>query len=104
MGVPNQWRMKDLFEGENPYETYPHEAWIDPATLENGTRVNHTISVTGRVTAKRGQGKLVFYDLRADGYKLQIMSDISTYLKPEFDAGRVNEEERAHRFTVSHLF
>jgi lysyl-tRNA synthetase class 2 len=37
------------------------------------------VSVSGRVLSKRGQGKLMFYDLRGDGYKIQIMSDVSRY-------------------------
>lgn len=37
------------------------------------------VSVTGRVLSKRGQGKLMFYDLHGDGFKIQIMSDVSRY-------------------------
>ena len=45
----------------------------------------------GRVISKRGQGKLMFYDIHADGLKIQMMSDISMY-----DAG-----EEAYRATHS---
>ena len=32
----------------------------------------------GRVYRKRVQGKLVFYDVRADGAKVQVMADVAT--------------------------
>mmetsp|Transcript_23511 Transcript_23511/g.21386 ORF Transcript_23511/g.21386 Transcript_23511/m.21386 type:complete len:659 (+) Transcript_23511:24-2000(+) len=38
-----------------------------------------TVSVAGRVLSKRGQGKLMFYDLHGDGVKIQIMSDVGRY-------------------------
>ena len=36
-------------------------------------------AVAGRVHSKRGQGKLMFYDIHGEGVKIQIMSDISSY-------------------------
>ena len=42
------------------------------------------VSVAGRVHAKRESGsKLVFYDLRGEGTKLQIMANVSGYESPE---------------------
>ena len=32
----------------------------------------------GRVYSKRSAGKLVFYDLKADGEKVQVMADVAT--------------------------
>ncbi len=32
----------------------------------------------GRVYSKRVQGKLVFYDVKADGEKVQVMADVAT--------------------------
>eukprot|EP01039_Chlorochromonas_danica_P011429 gene11429-12778_t len=37
------------------------------------------VSVAGRVYSKRGQGKLMFYDLHGESLKIQIMSDVSRY-------------------------
>lgn len=37
------------------------------------------VSVAGRVLSKRGQGKLMFYDLHGESLKIQIMSDVSRY-------------------------
>ena len=37
------------------------------------------LTVAGRVHSKRGQGKLMFYDIHGEGVKIQIMSDISSY-------------------------
>jgi len=43
----------------------------------------HKVSVAGRVLSKRGQGKLMFYDLHGEGVKIQIMSDVGSYLGGE---------------------
>jgi lysyl-tRNA synthetase class 2 len=40
---------------------------------------NEVVSVAGRILSKRGQGKLMFYDLHGEGSKIQIMSDVSRY-------------------------
>lgn len=37
------------------------------------------VSVAGRILSKRGQGKLMFYDLHGENVKIQIMSDLSRY-------------------------
>ena len=48
--------------------------------LEDGShKEDEQVSITGRVLNKRGQGKLMFYDLHAGGLKIQIMSDVSRY-------------------------
>lgn len=38
-----------------------------------------SVCVAGRVLSKRGQGKLMFYDLHGENLKIQIMSDLSRY-------------------------
>ena len=69
--------------GRNPY---PHKydtssdikAFVAQygTTLEPGTQLEGEVaSLAGRVYAKRGQGKLVFFDLKADGAKVQVMAD-----------------------------
>ncbi|TYZ61892.1 hypothetical protein PybrP1_006468 [[Pythium] brassicae (nom. inval.)] len=74
--------------GVNPY---PHKFHVSTSLPEFhaqfGERVaagSHladvTVSVAGRILSKRASGaKLVFYDLRADGAKLQVMSSADTY-------------------------
>jgi lysyl-tRNA synthetase class 2 len=69
---------------------YPHKFHVDyrlpdyvdkfgPETSD-GQRLDDTVvSVAGRIVSVRGQGKLYFYDLRGDGSKVQIMSDLKTY-------------------------
>lgn len=37
------------------------------------------VSVAGRITNKRGQGKLMFYDVTSEGMKLQVMSSVAQY-------------------------
>lgn len=68
--------------------TYPHKFHASVrlcdyvqtyAGLADGEHVDEVVSVAGRVLSKRGQGKLMFYDLHGEGVKIQIMSDISQY-------------------------
>jgi lysyl-tRNA synthetase class 2 len=73
--------------GGNPY---PHkfnvthrlpdfEDEFDPLT-EKGTKIeDRIISVAGRVHTIRGQGKLMFYDIRGDGSQLQLMASLKDY-------------------------
>jgi len=77
-------------EGINPY---PHKfhvqhripdyvAKYDPTTTD-GERLEESVSIAGRIVSVRGQGKLFFYDLRGDGEKVQVMSDLKTYSSEE---------------------
>ena len=82
-----QWHPEDKLEGGN---VYPHKFHVDyrlpdfcdefqPKTTE-GERITETnVSIAGRIVSLRGQGKLFFYDIRGDGVKVQIMSDLKTY-------------------------
>jgi lysyl-tRNA synthetase class 2 len=72
--------------GRNPY---PHKFEVShrlPDFLEefgpeatDGNRLDKTVTVAGRITSVRGQGKLYFYDIKGEGAELQIMSDLQTY-------------------------
>lgn len=74
-------------EGGN---VYPHKFHVDfrlpdycdeftPKT-NDGERLEDTVvAIAGRLVSLRGQGKLFFYDIRGDGAKVQIMSDLKTY-------------------------
>ncbi|CAE7500903.1 cla4, partial [Symbiodinium microadriaticum] len=67
------------------------EADLDPTQyFENRTRVingmgdgSHLVdtitAIAGRISAKRIQGKILFYDICGDGMKVQVMSDVSTF-------------------------
>eukprot|EP00591_Stephanopyxis_turris_P009721 CAMPEP_0195527734 /NCGR_PEP_ID=MMETSP0794_2-20130614/29626_1 /TAXON_ID=515487 /ORGANISM="Stephanopyxis turris, Strain CCMP 815" /LENGTH=605 /DNA_ID=CAMNT_0040658719 /DNA_START=42 /DNA_END=1859 /DNA_ORIENTATION=+ len=76
-------------EGINPY---PHKFHVDYRIPDYCTKYNpictegerlegddEQVTVAGRIVSVRGQGKLYFYDLRGDGAKVQIMSDLKTY-------------------------
>jgi len=79
-------------EGSTPY---PHKFHVDyrlpdycteygPKTTE-GNRIDSNgaedvVSIAGRIVSIRGNGKLFFYDIRGDGTKVQIMSDLKTYV------------------------
>lgn len=64
---------------------YPHKFHVtkslkefieDYGDTEQGKWIDEIVSVAGRVHAKRLQGpKLIFYDLRGEGTKLQVMAD-----------------------------
>merc|ERR1712226_189942 len=68
--------------GENPY---PHKFHVSISltefiekynSIEDGTWNDNEVSVAGRIHAKRLSGpKLIFYDLRGEGVKIQIMAD-----------------------------
>ncbi|DAZ99537.1 TPA: hypothetical protein N0F65_005409, partial [Lagenidium giganteum] len=78
-------------EGVNPY---PHKFQVSTSLpeftakykdVEDGTQLKDVVvSVAGRLHSKRTSGaKLFFYDLRADGAKIQVMSQIDTYENAE---------------------
>lgn len=68
--------------GHNPY---PHKFHVSLSltefiekygNCEMGSWLDERVSVAGRIHAKRPSGqKLIFYDLRGEGVKLQIMAD-----------------------------
>lgn len=84
-------RMNSIVQlgGENAVGMFPHKFHADIrhdefiqrfSALEDGTHMeDEVVSITGRLLSKRGQGKLMFYDLHASGVKIQIMSDLSRY-------------------------
>jgi lysyl-tRNA synthetase class 2 len=78
-------------EGINPY---PHKFHVSLSLDEFHEKYSHFeagqhlekvhVSVAGRLHSKRASGsKLFFYDLRADGMKIQVMSSLDTYEKEE---------------------
>lgn len=72
--------------GNNPY---PHKFQTSMRISEFISKYNsiadgehlegEVVSIAGRVLNKRGQGKLMFYDLHGESMKVQIMSDMSRY-------------------------
>jgi lysyl-tRNA synthetase class II len=46
--------------------------------VRNTLEVQCRPAAAGRIYSKRCQGKLVFYDLKADGEKIQVMADVGT--------------------------
>jgi lysyl-tRNA synthetase, class II len=79
-------------EGGN---VYPHKFHVDyrlpefrevflPLTNDGERLAETSVSIAGRIVSLRGQGsKLCFYDIRGDGCKVQIMSDLQTYAEGE---------------------
>lgn len=84
----NRVRMIESMEGKN-VTAFPHKfhnsnsipEFIEKYSyLGEGEHLdNIVVSVSGRIMSKRGQGKLMFYDIHGDGSKIQIMSDVSHY-------------------------
>jgi lysyl-tRNA synthetase class 2 len=73
--------------GANPYPHKWHVSMSVPAfvaefagAIEPGTTLEgREVSLAGRVYAKRASGsKLLFYDLRGEGAKVQVMADLRT--------------------------
>ncbi|CAL8380372.1 unnamed protein product [Arctogadus glacialis] len=75
-------------------DPYPHKYHVDLCLTDFVAKYNYLqpgeqltdviLSVTGRVHAKRESGaKLLFYDLRGEGLKLQVMANSRTYKSEE---------------------
>lgn len=80
------WVIAKTKAGEYPYPhkfhtTHTHRAFIDEfEPLADGARTKTVAALAGRVMLKRESGtKLVFFDLMADGFKIQVMADASQY-------------------------
>ncbi|KAL3860264.1 hypothetical protein ACJMK2_010411 [Sinanodonta woodiana] len=89
-------------EGEVPY---PHKFHVDISltdyidkyqNIELGLVIeSETLSVSGRIHAKRDAGaKLVFYDLRGEGVKIQVMANAKYYKSEEEFAKMVSKIRR----------
>lgn len=85
--------------GDHPY---PHKfnvelslsGYIDKYNhLEDGARLEDTlVNISGRIHAKRESGaKLIFYDIRAEDKKLQVMANAKLYKSPE-EFEKINEK------------
>jgi len=82
---------KMFAEGKNPYPHKFHVSITIPefiekySSLEPGAALPDVkVSVAGRLNSKRESGaKLVFYDLKADAAKIQIMSGLQHYAKED---------------------
>ncbi|XP_029464107.1 lysine--tRNA ligase isoform X2 [Rhinatrema bivittatum] len=75
-------------------DPYPHKFHVDISLTEFIQKYSHlqigeqltdvTVSVAGRIHAKRVSGvKLLFYDLRGEGVKLQVMANSRNYKSEE---------------------
>lgn len=90
--------------GSNPY---PHKFQVSVAlpefvkiygSMEDGAQdTSSVVSVAGRLTAKREQGKLLFYDLRADGVKIQVMADAKIHDEAKCDGKDFNSVHASTR-------
>uniref|UniRef100_A0A4W5MKK7 Lysine--tRNA ligase n=1 Tax=Hucho hucho TaxID=62062 RepID=A0A4W5MKK7_9TELE len=85
-------------------DPYPHKYNVDLSLTEFIEKYNHlqpgdqltdiVLNVSGRVHAKRESGaKLIFYDLRGEGVKLQVMATNRSY-KSEEEFVRINNKLR----------
>lgn len=80
----------EKLKADNIQKVYPHKFDIDLSLEEYNSRYDHleqgqvlknvTHRVSGRVYSRRNAGqKLVFYDLRSDMNKLQVMANAANY-------------------------
>ncbi|KRY55657.1 Lysine--tRNA ligase [Trichinella britovi] len=89
---------------ENGFEPYPHKFEVTISLTDfiekyNSVKceevLNETVCVAGRIHSKREAGqKLIFYDLRAEGTRLQIMANGKFYKTGEAEFLRINESVR----------
>lgn len=53
-------------------------------TITDGETLDVTVSVAGRIHSIRGSGaKLIFYDLRGEGVKIQVMANARAYVNED---------------------
>ncbi|XP_059570016.1 lysine--tRNA ligase isoform X1 [Alligator mississippiensis] len=105
---PNQYykiRSQAIQQLKGTHEDpYPHKFHVDVSLTDFIERYSHlqagdhltdiTLTVAGRIHAKRASGgKLIFYDLRGEGVKLQVMAN-SRFYKSEEDYVHVNNKLR----------
>lgn len=80
---------------------YPHKFAVDyrlpdfiaayDDKTEPGNKLEtEMVAVAGRIVSVRGQGKLYFYDIRGDGAKVQVMSDLKSYEAGEEAFGEIH--------------
>lgn len=84
-------------------DPYPHKFHVDMSLtdyiqkyndLQVGDHLEEVVSVAGRIHAKRISGaKLLFYDLRGEGVKLQVMAN-SKFYKSEEEFIAINNKLR----------
>uniref|UniRef100_A0A8C9FIN0 Lysine--tRNA ligase n=1 Tax=Pavo cristatus TaxID=9049 RepID=A0A8C9FIN0_PAVCR len=85
-------------------DPYPHKFHVDLSLSDFIEKYSHlqpgdhltdiTVRVAGRIHAKRASGgKLIFYDLRGEGVKLQVMANSRLY-KSEEEYFRINNKLR----------
>ncbi|XP_006010961.1 lysine--tRNA ligase isoform X2 [Latimeria chalumnae] len=78
----------------SPKDPYPHKFHVDMSLTDFIEKYSHlqpgdhltdiTLQVAGRIHAKRASGaKLIFYDLRGEGMKLQVMANSRSYKSEE---------------------
>ncbi|XP_019391011.1 PREDICTED: lysine--tRNA ligase [Crocodylus porosus] len=105
---PNQYykiRSQAIQQLKGTHEDpYPHKFHVEISLTDFIERYSHlqagdhltdiTVTVAGRIHAKRASGgKLIFYDLRGEGVKLQVMAN-SRFYKSEEEYIRVNNKLR----------
>ncbi|OCT84518.1 hypothetical protein XELAEV_18022671mg [Xenopus laevis] len=84
-------------------DPYPHKYHVDMSltefiekynNIQTGEQLSEIVSVAGRIHAKRISGaKLIFYDLRGEGTKLQVMAN-SRFYKSEEEFTAINNKLR----------
>ena len=89
---------------ERGIDTYPHKYYVDTSLSDFISQYSHlqagdvlkdkVHSLAGRIYAKRESSKkLIFYDLRAEGTKLQVMASLANF-KSEEEFNDINERIR----------
>lgn len=54
------------------------------SSIKDGETLDSTVSVAGRIHSIRGSGaKLIFYDLRGEGVKIQVMANAREYINED---------------------
>ncbi len=80
-----QLREELIRQGINPYPHIPKYMPTPVKEVISNPQVNSYVAVAGRVASIRRHGKLVFFDIIDDGYRIQAMINMATIGEERFE-------------------
>jgi len=80
-----QLREELIRQGINPYPHIPKYVPTSIKEVISNPQINSYVAVAGRVASIRRHGKLVFFDIIDDGYRIQAMINMATIGEERFE-------------------
>lgn len=80
-----QLREELIRQGINPYPHIPKYVPTPIKEIISNPQINSYVAVAGRIASIRRHGKLVFFDIIDDGYRIQAMINMATVGEERFE-------------------